>query len=92
VLTERGLVTEPPSPVAGDEYDELEPEAMEYEDGVYTDESGAVWQMEAGQWSQVQESEAGKEEPPEDQWPNYLPNNEGHINLTDDEEDWSDDA
>jgi hypothetical protein len=99
VLEQRGLVAPLPNP-AGDEYaedDELEDEQAA--DGFYETASG-LYEVKDGVWSPVQMSDEteDEEEPPEDQWPNYLStgNNEGFADLTtetdDDTEDYEDAA
>jgi hypothetical protein len=89
VLTERGIVPEPPRPMVDtDESDESEePDFVEqYEDGFYTDDAGALWQVEGGKWSPAEMADEEEEEPPEDQWPNYVANNEQFADLTDSED------
>jgi hypothetical protein len=95
-LVERGIVSEPPSPVAGDEYDQpLEDDELDYlPDGEYGQaEDGTLLQAKDGVWHPVDLSaDADLEEeepPPEDQWPSYNTSNtnEQFLDLRDNSDD-----
>jgi hypothetical protein len=90
ILEQRGLVPESPDPGV-DELD-AEEDIPAYEPGLYTDDTGSVWEMqENGAWAeQVTQSDDADEEPADfpDQWrDDGLSSNEFDIDLTDNTEE-----
>jgi hypothetical protein len=85
-LVERGIVPEPPTPTAADEYDAVEvdePEVDQTGDGFYETSAG-LFEVKDGEWSPVQMTDEAEEEPPpEDMWRNDSVSNEGFVNMAD---------
>jgi len=73
------IVKEEPSP----EVEELDPMEDDPEFDRYTDDRGVDWLLKDDGTSEEQfQSDPDEEPPPEDQWPNYVSNNEFFIDTT----------